>query len=560
MANRFIKHITIMAVVCIFIFSAQKALANALSITSFGPASAAETKTKTLLFNFSINWQNCWRTGINHDAAWVFLKYFNPLINQWQHATLRSNGFNPQGTSRDQTNFDIIIPQDRKGFFVQRSEASFGSGSCNFSGTFTWDYGHDKISSFDSPGWDFRLFAIEMVYIPEGSFVAMGPGGSSTASSPLGGLSIHPFGRIDNISSSEVNFTKWWDVKSESALTILSPEHIGPASTIAEGSLFDQTAGPYTIPTAFPKGYQPFYLMKYEITQGQYRDFLNTLTKSDGLARCAAASVGRFCDSSGTYSTTANIYRQAIKLISTTTLQTSTVRRYGCDLNNNQIPNEQDDGEWIAANYLSWADLAAYLDWAALRPMTELEFEKASRGSSQASGNLWVWGTDTPCPANSALLDPNTPLERPDCVGCCKNIQDDAYPGPIRTGAFAAIGNTRLSTGAGYYGLHDLCGNVKEQTVSLIPSNGKILFTGSHGDGALTSGYANKPDWPGYNENLGIVESDFNVTVRRGGGFEAPSTGPEAPYIFTRDTLYGGSPTGRDKEYGGRGARTAPSF
>ena len=30
--------------------------------------------------------------------------------------------------------------------------------------------------------------------------------------------------------------------------------------------------------------------------------------------------------------------------------------------------------------YISWPDLLAYADWAALRPITELEYEKAARG------------------------------------------------------------------------------------------------------------------------------------------------------------------------------------
>ena len=34
-----------------------------------------------------------------------------------------------------------------------------------------------------------------------------------------------------------------------------------------------------TIPSAYPKGTLGFYIMKHELSQGFYRDFLNTLTR-----------------------------------------------------------------------------------------------------------------------------------------------------------------------------------------------------------------------------------------------------------------------------------------
>ena len=49
--------------------------------------------------------------------------------------------------------------------------------------------------------------------------------------------------------------------------------------------------------------------------------------------------------------------------------------------NPDKVYNNFDDGQSCAAYYLSWTDLAAYLDWACLSPMTEIQFEKACRGA-----------------------------------------------------------------------------------------------------------------------------------------------------------------------------------
>ena len=40
-------------------------------------------------------------------------------------------------------------------------------------------------------------------------------------------------------------------------------------------------------------------------------------------------------------------------------------------------------------------DLAAFLDWDALRPMTELEFEKMSRGPLLPIAGEYIWGNQT---------------------------------------------------------------------------------------------------------------------------------------------------------------------
>src|SRR5205814_1580703 len=46
-----------------------------------------------------------------------------------------------------------------------------------------------------------------------------------------------------------------------------------------------------------------------------------------------------------------------------------------------------------ACNYLQWEDETAYLDWAALRPLTELEYEKVCRGTNPPVGFEGAWGT-----------------------------------------------------------------------------------------------------------------------------------------------------------------------
>lgn len=35
---------------------------------------------------FDLSWENSWRNDLNHDAAWVFIKFRAPQSNHWQHA------------------------------------------------------------------------------------------------------------------------------------------------------------------------------------------------------------------------------------------------------------------------------------------------------------------------------------------------------------------------------------------------------------------------------------------------------------------------------------------
>jgi formylglycine-generating enzyme required for sulfatase activity len=214
--------------------------------------------------------------------------------------------------------------------------------------------------------------------------------------------------------------------------------------------------------------------MKYEVTQQQYVDFLNTLTQTQATAR------------KHTLDPLANRYA----------ITGSTVGSY-----ETTNPN-------VACNYLSWADGAAYADWSGLRPMTELEFEKACRGDQQAIAGEYAWGTATVAVSAYTLSNAATASE-----GIATNYSTSAgnamytttkvsdNNGPVRVGIFAANGSNsgRVSAGASYWGIMELCGNLWERPVTIANATGRA-FTGTHGDGVLdSSGDANAATWPGPN-------------------------------------------------------------
>jgi formylglycine-generating enzyme required for sulfatase activity len=469
------------------------------------------TGAKTYEIKFDISWENSWRvTGAtpattNWDAAWIFAKYSvydddTETWSDWAHCSLSSYTA-PAGATMDFGATSAV----NKGVFMYRSAA--GSGDIDWeNAVIKWLYTEDFTAETIV---QIKLFAIEMVYIPTASFWVgdVEPGG--------------PTGQFYEYNTSTPRDP--YKIESEEAINIGEEE----GNLWATGNRGDIVIGE-TLLAAFPKGYNAFYIMKYEISQQQYVEFLNTLTRTQQNTRTASQTANQYAMSNNV----GVIARNGIR--NPATIPSGSIT-FGCDLNGNGIFNEDDDGQWIACNYLSWGDIAAYACWATLRPFTELEFEKAARGGQTVVANEYAWGTTDITQASITINNSGTESETVDNSGngLCQYNRSN---GPLRCG-FAATGSTgRAGAGASYYGVMELSGNIRETIVSITTAE-RRGFTGSHGDGTLTL----PADWP-------------SSTGFRGGDWITDATRTR-----TADRLFAAyAATDRDRDCGGRLARIAP--
>ncbi len=429
------------------------------NVTLIGQVPASDTWQ----VQFDISWENGWRTSTaeaNHDAAWVFIKFRAGLDPTWRHATLSGGG-----------HVGPLAPaSDLKGAFIRRNTDGIG----NFSSAgvqLRWNYGASGVA--DNDIIEVRVLAIEMVLVPQGAFV-VGDGTST-------GIE-----RQFEAGNTGAPFT----IASEAALTLggTAATNLCNHNNVTTGGGgnddFNYTTTT-TLPAAFPKGFNAFYMMKYECTQGQYVDFLNMLTATQASARFVGMAPfpgvgGLTIDDTGT----------APELYVTTTPER------GCGM-------------------IALADLLAYADWTALRPMSELEFEKACRGNRPAVANEYAWATTGLRGSQYTVTNAGATNETVNAIGTegNANIQGLIIPArPLRTGIFSGslVAPDRQASGAGYYGAMELSGNLDELTISAGTAIART-FTGGHGDGALTAtGLADVAGWPSTGGPIAMRGSGFN--------------------------------------------------
>lgn len=471
----------------------------------------------------------------------------------WEHAWLSTDNAHHtvnNGGSVEVGATNISVTPRGMGAFIYRS--ANGSGNVSYDVTLQWNFG----AQAGQGTVDVRVYAIEMVYVPQGSFF-VGSGGtdgsSLTQANSTSGNTV-PFQITANPPTIQANNTG-------SSASNLSARSGSPSMDLL--STGTSTA---TLATGFPTGFNAFYCMKYEITQAQYRDFLNALTYLQQVQRTA------FAPNSGAGTgalVSPNANRNGIDIETPGNLTTFVPALYGCNLNGNTVYNEPDDGEWIACNFLSWMDGAAYLDWTGLRPMTELEYEKACRGNLTPVPNEFAWGTNgIHATSYAALSNPGTANELPNAPSTTSGnavysptANVSGILGPLRVGILATGINNRITAGATYYGIMEMSGNLRERAVMIGNVAGRS-YTGMHGDGNLMSnGHANVDFWPGINGNTTVStpSSAFGtvgVTGAAGSGFRGGSFF-SASNLLNLSSRDGTNDATRNNEFGFRGVRTA---
>ncbi|MEM7356391.1 MAG: SUMF1/EgtB/PvdO family nonheme iron enzyme, partial [Acidobacteriota bacterium] len=413
------------------------------------------------------------------DAAWVFVKYRNGNSGVWSPVLLATDATEH---SADAADCGIFPSEDGTGVFVRRVSrvATFGP--------VTWRVTLSPTTELTISGLQLRIFALHMVRVPEGSFWLGDPKDSTTGSFS------------DACRTEDYAYL----VESEDEMQVGS-ECNGAAKSLNYSTSGGDVEGP--IPQAFPKGYGAFYIMRNHITQNQYAEFINTLVGDQKTLR--------FNYGEGAYR--------------------YTIRK---DRSGNRIATRPRR----ACNYISWDDGLAYAAWAGLRPMTELEFEKACRGPIRSRADLKVDGVDLPEiftgePVPQEYAWGSTKLVLAEVIvgsggvyfisGNCNtdNATTDFYGGdggrgPVRADRLRlpnlpsfdlALPDDLKSTsravlslllhpdsiGASRTGVLGLSGNLWEFCVGVGIASGRG-FTGNHGQGVLTRGgeAPHSLDWP----------------------------------------------------------------
>lgn len=511
-------------IIFLFMFASNISFANNLNIGS----TTFNASNKTI--SFTISWDNSWRvtTGpSNWDAVWIFVKrQACSTTNIWASSLLSTTSADHTTSIVSGTNLlTVDATSDGMGVFIRRSALTTATGNIS-THTITLKLNSSSTTSpaiVTTDNDNFKVLGLEMVYVPQGSFY-------------LG----------DGRASNGQNFSAG-NTPNTALLIDAAKQNAGLGVATVYTSSFSNGA-PSALPASFPIGYNGFYCMKYELGVSAYLEFINSLTYDQQARKLSKWSTTAFPNILNAVITNSNAVSIKVSVPGTFNTIPATFVQSGISY-------------YKPIHELNWQDLASYLDWSGLRPMTEFEFEKACRGNNAGTPNAPVaneypWGNTTLTSANFSTNNGaiNEIINVAGNNGVCAYATNDfATNNPMRSGSPATATTNRVQAGATYYGIMEMAGNVYEQCVGGGNGYDYSSFTTINGDGSLTNlGLANVTGWP----TSGGVNSG---TILRGGGSNSYNTN----YIQVSDRFFLGGTTlnsegnnNSQNAVGGRGVRT----
>ena len=486
----------------------SQTMANNLVISGT-PSYSSANQTLT----FTMAWDNSWCINAgptNWDAVWIFVKRQNCSgTNNWVHQKLSTTSGDHlaklASNSATSTDVQVDAVSDGMGVFVRRIGTNVVGNVASQIVTIKLAGTNPSITTSNTD--NFEIIGIEMVYVPQGQFYA-GDGRTPNSTNFSAGTATQP---VLITSTTQTN-------------------GIGAATNYTSSTAY---GSPVPLPATFPLGYNGFYCMKYEATTGVFLEFMNSLTYDQQANHLTDNGTSNLPNVAGAWFDGSNNYTQWTRVSTPGTYNTVSAVFI------NSYP-------WATQGYLSWKQAAAFFDWSGLRPMTEFEFEKACRGPLPTVANEYPWGS-TAISARTEASDwtnPNsnyTIVDGP-CFYCCWDGISQ------RPGLFARSTTNRSQSGATYYGILDMAGNLYEQCIGGAGFD-YSGFTNANGDGYLSAtGTANTTGWP----SSGGANSG---TILRGGWMNSGNV----IYEQTSDrSYYAGSSinAGRNKYVGARGVRS----
>jgi len=447
----------------------------AVALTIQGSVFANNLKIGSITYgtdtvNFTIQWDNSWRVATgpsNWDAVWVFIKRQNcdADLNPWIHGTLAASGHTVSGSQ-----LQVSLASDNLGVMIHRNSSSPTSINGSDGGIGIGNISQVNVSlklSANVSTDNFKVLGIETVYIPEGQFYI---GDGQTATNHLG------FSDAQGANTyAPLLITNAIQSAGLGAETVYQRENKG-----SDGAL----------PSTFPLGYNAFYAMKYEVTQGQYVDFLNSLTVVQQLNIMGDLKNTR-PPTSATGFLIKNISNCRIEIVTPgNDTSSSTPAVYGLDSTDDNSFNQANDGYGIPVP-MNRRQSLAYLDWIALRPMTEFEFEKACRGPLAPVLGEYAWGsTDLTSVSGSPtnVKEANSQFSATTSLG-------PVHQYLVRGGIDATSTSNRVVSGGTYYGLMEMSGSIHEFTIG-GQAGDYSAFTTANGDGSISALAENdSPNW-----------------------------------------------------------------